>query len=105
MPTRAQGGCPVPLPTSDRLGVHRLFARLDVEGTASVRLCERLGMRREAHLVENDLDPERGWGSEYVYAALAHDLKRWEAYAKVCLKKYRPMAARKDDRKLVDGVR
>ncbi|MEU6366680.1 GNAT family N-acetyltransferase [Streptomyces sp. NPDC046931] len=59
----------------DVLGVHRLFARLDAENTDSVRVCERLGMRREAYLVENDLDGER-WGSEYIYAALAHDLKR-----------------------------
>ncbi|MCF3962877.1 GNAT family N-acetyltransferase [Streptomyces fuscigenes] len=57
------------------LGTHRLFARLDVENTPSVRLCERLGMRREAHLVENDLDGTR-WGSEYVYAALAHELRQ-----------------------------
>jgi RimJ/RimL family protein N-acetyltransferase len=57
------------------LGTHRLFARLDVENTASVGVCERLGMRREAHLVENDLDGDR-WGSEYVYAALAHELRR-----------------------------
>ncbi|MEU8591772.1 GNAT family protein [Streptomyces sp. NPDC048664] len=59
----------------DTLGVHRVYARLDVQNTASVRVCERLGMRREAHLVENDLDGER-WGSEYVYAALAADLRR-----------------------------
>ncbi|MEV7415657.1 GNAT family N-acetyltransferase [Streptomyces sp. NPDC089919] len=57
----------------DTLGVHRLYARLDVENAGSVRVCERLGMRREAHLVENDLDGDR-WGSEYVYAALAADL-------------------------------
>lgn len=57
----------------DRLGVHRLYARLDVENTGSVRVCERLGMRREAHLVENDLDGDR-WGSEYIYAALAADI-------------------------------
>ncbi|GAB2614681.1 GNAT family protein [Streptomyces capparidis] len=57
----------------DKLGTHRLFARLDVENTGSVRVCERLGMRREAHLVENDLDGTR-WGSEYIYAALAHEL-------------------------------
>ncbi|MES9524747.1 GNAT family N-acetyltransferase [Streptomyces capoamus] len=55
-----------------RLGVHRLFARLDVLNTASVRVCERLGMRREAHLVDNDLDGDR-WGSEYVYAVLARE--------------------------------
>lgn len=59
----------------DVLGVHRLFARLDVENIGSIRVCERLGMRREAHLVENDLDGDR-WGSEYVYAALVSDLKR-----------------------------
>lgn len=56
------------------LGAHRLFARLDVLNTGSVRVCERLGMRREAHLVENDLDDER-WGSEYVYAMLAREWK------------------------------
>ncbi|MEU1284189.1 GNAT family N-acetyltransferase [Kitasatospora sp. NPDC005856] len=56
------------------LGVHRLFARLDVLNTGSVRVCERLGMRREAHLVENDLDEVR-WGSEYVYATLAREWK------------------------------
>jgi RimJ/RimL family protein N-acetyltransferase len=59
----------------DALGVHRVYARLDVLNTGSVRVCERLGMRREAHLIENDLDGER-WGSEYIYAALGHDLKR-----------------------------
>jgi RimJ/RimL family protein N-acetyltransferase len=59
----------------DDLAVHRIYARLDVENTGSARLCERLSMRREAHLVENDLDGDR-WGSEYVYAALAHDLAR-----------------------------
>lgn len=59
----------------DRLGVHRVYARLDVENTGSARVCERLGMRREAHLVENDRDGER-WGSEYIYGALAADLKR-----------------------------
>ncbi|MDG4862747.1 GNAT family protein [Streptomyces sp. T-3] len=56
----------------DRLGVHRIYARLDVLNTGSVRVCERLGMRREAHLVENDLDGDR-WGSEYIYAMLGHE--------------------------------
>ncbi|MDJ0315815.1 GNAT family N-acetyltransferase [Arthrobacter antibioticus] len=49
---------------------HRVFARLDAENEASRRLCERLGMREEAHLIENDRDGDR-WGSEYVYAILA----------------------------------
>ncbi|MFE4977467.1 GNAT family N-acetyltransferase [Kitasatospora sp. NPDC056651] len=56
------------------LGAHRLFARLDALNTGSARVCERLGMRREAHLVESDLDGER-WGSEYVYATLAREWK------------------------------
>ncbi|MEU3414914.1 GNAT family protein [Streptomyces sp. NPDC006658] len=55
-----------------QLGVHRVFARLDALNTASARVCERLGMRREAHLVESDLDGDR-WGSEYVYALLARE--------------------------------
>jgi RimJ/RimL family protein N-acetyltransferase len=31
-------------------GVHRIFAQLDARNTASARLCERLGMTKEAHL-------------------------------------------------------
>lgn len=57
-----------------RYGAHRLFARLDAENDRSVRLCERLGFRREAHLVENDRHPSGAWGSELVYAALRQDL-------------------------------
>lgn len=51
---------------------HRVFARLDAENAASRRLCMRLGMREEAHLMENDRDGDR-WGSEYVYAMLSHE--------------------------------
>lgn len=60
----------------DRLATHRLYARLDVENTGSVRLCERLGMRREAHLVDNDVHIDGRFGSEYVYAVLADEFKR-----------------------------
>lgn len=56
-----------------QLDTHRLFARIDAENTASERLCKRLSMRREAHLIENDRD-ERGWGSEYIYAVLAREI-------------------------------
>ncbi|MFF0390436.1 GNAT family N-acetyltransferase [Kitasatospora sp. NPDC004615] len=59
----------------ESLGVHRLFARLDALNTPSVRVCERLGMRREAHLIDSDLDGDR-WGTEYVYAILARE---WNA--------------------------
>ena len=53
-------------------GFHRVFARIDVENTASVRVAERLGMRREAHLIEDDCFDGR-WGSEYIYAMLASE--------------------------------
>ncbi len=51
---------------------HRIFARIDSDNTASIRVAERLGMRREAHLLENDFFNDR-WGSEYVYAMLASE--------------------------------
>lgn len=55
-----------------RHGAHRVFARLLEGNDASERLCRRLGMRREAHLRENEL--WRGeWTSELVYARLASD--------------------------------
>ncbi|OEV11241.1 GNAT family N-acetyltransferase [Streptomyces nanshensis] len=59
----------------ERFGVHRLFARIDTANTASERLCERLGMRREAHLLENDWT-HGDWGSEYVYALLAREAEQ-----------------------------
>lgn len=56
-------------------GAHRVFARLDTMNLRSVALCERLGFRREAHLVENDRLPNGEWGSEFVYGALAEDVR------------------------------
>ncbi|GAA3164401.1 MULTISPECIES: GNAT family N-acetyltransferase [Streptomyces] len=59
----------------DHLGLHRIQAELDGRNTASARLLERLGMRREAHLVENELlDGE--WSDEVIYAMLARE---WDA--------------------------
>lgn len=54
---------------------HRIFARLDVENTASVKVMERLKLRREAHLIENDRF-NGVWGSEYIYAVLAQEWAR-----------------------------
>lgn len=51
-------------------GAHRVFARLDADNTASIRLCERLGMSKEAHLIENELWEGR-WTSELIYARRA----------------------------------
>src|SRR3954464_12189846 len=38
----------------DDLGLHRVFARLDSRNHASAAVLRRLGMRHEAHLVENE---------------------------------------------------
>ncbi|WP_433857684.1 GNAT family N-acetyltransferase [Streptomyces kronopolitis] len=59
----------------EELGLHRIQAELDWRNTASARLLERLGMRREGHLRENEfLDGE--WADEVVYAMLARE---WRA--------------------------
>lgn len=52
------------------LGVHRVVARVDVRNTASRALCTRLGMRQEAHLVENTWFKGE-WTSEAGYALLS----------------------------------
>jgi aminoglycoside 6'-N-acetyltransferase len=55
-----------------RAPLHRITAICDVENVASQRVLERLGMRREAHLVEN-LSFKGAWGSEYCYAILRRE--------------------------------
>lgn len=52
------------------MGFHRIIGRCDARTDASARLMERLGMRREAHLRENELFKGE-WSDEYVYAMLA----------------------------------
>jgi RimJ/RimL family protein N-acetyltransferase len=54
--------------------LHRVRANCDVENAASARLLERVGMRREAHLVESLWFKGR-WSSEYWYAILQRE---WE---------------------------
>lgn len=53
----------------DGLGAHRVYARIDARNARSARLAERLGMRREAHLRENEWF-KGGWSDELVYAVL-----------------------------------
>jgi len=50
-------------------GFHRIFARCDARNTGSYKLMERLGMRREAHLIENELFKGE-WSDELHYAIL-----------------------------------
>jgi RimJ/RimL family protein N-acetyltransferase len=53
----------------ESLGMHRIAARCDARNTASARVMERAGMRREAHLVQNQyLKGE--WTDELIYAIL-----------------------------------
>jgi RimJ/RimL family protein N-acetyltransferase len=52
--------------------LHRVFGRLEARNTASARVLEKLGMRREAHLVENEW-VKGEWQSEFVYALLARE--------------------------------
>ncbi|MFF2323103.1 GNAT family N-acetyltransferase [Agrobacterium sp. NPDC058088] len=51
------------------LGYHRIFARLDAFNRGSIGVVERLGMRKEAHLIENDRF-DGVWGDEFIYAVL-----------------------------------
>lgn len=51
------------------LRMHRMTAVCDARNTASWRLMEKLGMRREAHFVENEF-LKGEWTDELVYAML-----------------------------------
>ena len=53
-------------------GLRRVVARLDARNDSSARLCERLGMRREAHLVENEYFKGE-LTSEYDYGLLQRE--------------------------------
>ncbi len=57
------------------LDLHRVRAICDAENLASAKLLERIGMRREAHLIENIWFKGK-WGSEFVYAILEQE---WRA--------------------------
>jgi RimJ/RimL family protein N-acetyltransferase len=54
------------------MGFHRVIGRTEARNTASARVLEKLGMRREAHLVENEW-VKGEWQSELVYAMLEHE--------------------------------
>jgi RimJ/RimL family protein N-acetyltransferase len=54
------------------MGFHRMIGRAEARNTASIRVLEKLGMRREALLVENEW-VKGEWQSELVYAMLEHE--------------------------------
>jgi RimJ/RimL family protein N-acetyltransferase len=59
----------------EEFGLHRIVARCASRNTASARLAERLGMRREAHLRECAFNKGE-WRDEYVYAILRAEWTR-----------------------------
>lgn len=59
----------------EHYGMHRVVAQLDPRNTASARLCERLGMRREA-LHRQSWWSKGEWTDTEVFAALASDRPR-----------------------------
>jgi RimJ/RimL family protein N-acetyltransferase len=59
------------------VALHRVIGRLEARNTASARVLEKLGMRREAHLIENEW-VKGEWQSELVYALLDRE---WRAAA------------------------
>ena len=58
----------------DTLGLHRVTAELDPRNAASIALCLRLGMREEAHFVE-DLMFKGAWADTGVYAILDREYR------------------------------
>jgi RimJ/RimL family protein N-acetyltransferase len=59
------------------LGLHRASAQLDSRNDASAALCARLGMREEAHLIEDQWF-KGAWGDTAIYAMLDRE---WAARA------------------------
>lgn len=56
--------------------LHRLVAQLDPRNLASARLCERLGMRHEAHTREDYPDRDGSWSDTSVYGLLRSEWSR-----------------------------
>ncbi|WP_114451339.1 GNAT family N-acetyltransferase [Halopolyspora algeriensis] len=54
------------------LGLHRIVGHCDARNHPSARLMERLGMRREAHLVHHRIFKGE-WDEEFVYAILERE--------------------------------
>lgn len=55
------------------LGLRRVVAHCFADNTASWRLMERLGMRRESHTVQESLHRSGAWLDGYSYAILAEE--------------------------------
>lgn len=56
----------------EQLGLHRVYADCDPRNPASVRVLEKLGLRREAHHVEN-VSLHGEWCDSLIYAMLRRE--------------------------------
>jgi RimJ/RimL family protein N-acetyltransferase len=56
----------------EEFGLHRIIGRCDGRNEASARLMAKLGMRREAHFVQNEI-VKGEWTDEIVYAMLSEE--------------------------------
>jgi RimJ/RimL family protein N-acetyltransferase len=56
-----------------KVKVHRIQANLDDRNLSSAKLCERIGMRKEAHFFE-DYWNKGEWTNSFVYGMLVKDL-------------------------------
>ena len=59
-----------------RLGVRRITAGCFADNAASVRILEKVGMRREQHGVGDSWHAELGWLDGFTYAILADEWER-----------------------------
>jgi len=59
------------------LALHRVSARLDARNTSSARLAHRLGMRQEAHLIEDEMFKGE-WSDTVIFGMLDRE---WSAAA------------------------
>ncbi len=62
----------------EQLQAHRMIARLDARNDASAAVLRKLGMRREAHLVQNEWIKGE-WTDELVYALLDREWRDRQA--------------------------
>ncbi|MEH1812879.1 MAG: GNAT family N-acetyltransferase [Nostoc sp.] len=58
----------------EELGMHRIWSWCVAENLASIRVLEKIGMRREGHLREKELIKGK-WYDKFLYAILEHESK------------------------------
>ncbi|UTR10100.1 GNAT family N-acetyltransferase [Evansella sp. LMS18] len=59
----------------DEFNVHRIQANLDARNKASQKLCERIGMRKEAHFIQ-DFWNKGEWTDTITYGMLLSDINK-----------------------------